>query len=224
MTEFVDHASALNDTVRPAEGRRWASLGHRLAQTFTRSQAPEDPGQETVEYHSNEWPDDVPRFPVVRRGYHCASVDHYVNELEQELGDLDREIAALRAHTPPVDPAMAAPAPRTDLNIPSAVEPPDPVAIEIKRVGEQTSAVLIAAHEQAQETLRDAQAEAERRLAEASAEASAIVCGANQRAHDLEIEMQSLQSERERLLGDVRSAATALAELVEVSFARFPPT
>jgi cell division septum initiation protein DivIVA len=201
VTEFVDYGAALAEpTASPSPAGRLAGIGQRLAQTFSRTDAPDQSLQPTEQY-SAVWQDDLPRFAMVRHGYHCAAVDQYVSELEQELAQLDQEVAQLRA-----------------VRLPSA-----DVSEEIKRVGEQTSAVLIAAHEQAQETAREAEAEAERRLTNARTEATAIVGRANQRLHEAEVETQAVHTERERLLGDVRSAASALTELVDVSFERFPP-
>jgi hypothetical protein len=87
-----------------------------------------------------------PRFPVTRQGYDRAVVDERfaeleqeVSELEQELIELDRELVNVQASTPPKGDAAA----------------------EIAR-GEQVSAVLIAAHESADETERLAEAEADR--------------------------------------------------------------
>ncbi len=215
MTDFMDHGAVLEAPARPRSGARGlAGLGQRLAQTFSRAEDADTGALQPTEQYSAPWQDDMPRFAVVRHGYHCAAVDQYVAELEQELGELDREVAQLRTQQP--QPLQQS-APATPGNA------TDEVAAEIKRVGEQTSAVLIAAHEQAQERIREADEQAERRLADAKAEASGIITRANQRLHELEMEMEAVQSDRERLLGDVRSAATALTELVDVSLKRFPP-
>lgn len=203
MAELEDHATALEEPSRPRKsGLRIAEIRELLLRSFGR---PRDDSQRSAgEPYYEPWQDDMPRFAVVRNGYHCSSVDQYVGELEQELAELDRELAELRAARVPE---------------PSSGE----VAAEIKRVGEQTSTVLIAAHEQAQETVRAAQAEAEGRIAGAQAEAEAILARANQSLRELEAETKSVQRERERLLEEVRSAATALTDLVGVSFGRFPP-
>ena len=203
MTEFVDYGAALVDpSASPSPPRRLAGIGQRLAQTFSRSEVSDQSLQPTEQYAA-VWQDDLPRFAMVRHGYHCAAVDQYVSELEHELAVLESEMTELRAARLPT--------------------PTNDVSEEIKRVGEQTSAVLIAAHEQAQETIRVADTDAERRLSDARAEAAAIVTRANQRLHQAEVEVQAVQGERERLLGDVRSAAAALSELVDVSLERFPP-
>jgi len=193
---------------------RLTDLRQRLTRTLIGSGETDTPARERDLDHQLQetrplsWEQDMPRFAVVRHGYHCAAVDEYVGDLERELGELDQELAQLRTQVP-AQPLAQAPA-------------QNEVEAEIKRIGEQTSAVLIAAHEQAQNTIREAQAEAERNLSEAKAQAAGIVCDANQRLHQLEREMNSVRGERERLLGDVRGAATALSELVDVSLKRFP--
>ena len=202
MADFDEYGVALEQppSLR-AGGGRLAGIGQRLAQTFSRvdngNQGHEDPnGEQTV-----SWQNDMQRFAVVRHGSHCGAVDEYVAELEQELGELDREIAQLRDQTPP----------------------PDDVAAELKRVGDQTSAVLIAAHEQAQEIVRQAEAEVERKLAAAKTQEETIVGRTQKRLQDLELETQSVHTQRGRLMEDLRGAATRLSQLVDVSLQRFPP-
>ncbi len=217
MSEFQDHATGLEETTTPrGPGFRLADLRHRITHSLSRPRDAEN-NHLTYQHEAATWQDDMPRFSVVRHGYHCASVDQYVSELEQELGELDRELAELRTRWSDPQPAQPEPA------RPEPESSSEAVAAEIKRVGEQTSAVLIAAHEQAQATVREADAKAERRLTEAQSEATSIIDRANERLHELETEMLSVQRERERLLGEVRSAATALSELVDVSLERFPP-
>jgi hypothetical protein len=133
------------------------------------------------------------RFPLARRGYHCAAVDTYVAELEQELAEVDRELAELRAHS----------APR------------DEVSIQIKRVGEQTSAVLIAANEQRDEMLRTAREEADRQVADATAKATLITAEGEARLRELQAEHAAAGRERDRLLDEVRSVSVALASLAD---------
>lgn len=206
MRDFQQNGTALAEIPKGrSQGLRLAELGQRLSKTFARSdpeyhkQHRDDELQQT---QALDWQDDMPRFAVVRHGYHCAAVDEYVAELEQELGEMDRELAELR--TQPRAPAS------------------DDVASEIKRIGEETSTVLIAAHEQAQTMIREAKAEAERRRAEAETEAASIISVAEQRVRKLESELRGVGRERGRLLADMRSAATALSELVDVSLQRFP--
>jgi DNA repair exonuclease SbcCD ATPase subunit len=202
VSQFEHHGAALKEPTTRRSGARLAELGSRLARSFIRPQDGLDlQEQPTAQHDPQDWHDHMPRFAVVRHGYHCSSVDQYVTELEQELGELDQELAQLRAQRPAGDGMVD----------------------EIKRVGEQTSAVLIAAHEQADEIVKQARAEAERCVAEASSQAAAIVGEATEKLRELEQETLTVHGQRERLLGDVRSAATTLSELVDVSFARFPP-
>ncbi|MCA1682424.1 MAG: DivIVA domain-containing protein [Actinobacteria bacterium] len=139
-------------------------------------------------------PDEVlPRFPVVRHGYDCARVDEYVAELEQELAELDCELAAFRASTPACDETAA----------------------EIERIGKETSAILLAAHDSAEETTRRAQAQADSCVAEARSNALAVTEAANRQVSELREEIASLCRERERILEDVRHSAGALSALAE---------
>jgi chromosome segregation ATPase len=133
------------------------------------------------------------RFPIARRGYERTAVDEYVAELELELAALDRELAELRGGG-----ATAA-----------------EVASEIKRIGEQTSAVLIAAHQQREEILARARAEAERCVGEATATASALTAQCEERLRELEAQTETARGERERLLGDLRTISTALAAVAD---------
>jgi cell division septum initiation protein DivIVA len=132
-----------------------------------------------------------PRFPIARQGYDCATVDEYVADIERELGELDGELAALRATTPSNSEAAA----------------------EIQRLGKQTSGILLAAHDGAQEITRMAQEQADRCLADAASNALAITSDANQQVSDLQNEIASLCGERDRILKDVRKAANSLKKL-----------
>ncbi len=133
----------------------------------------------------------LPRFPIARQGYDCATVDEYVAGLERELGELDVELATLRAATPSNGEAAA----------------------EIERLGQQTSGILLAAHDGAQEITRTAEEQADRCLADAASNALAITREANQQLTDLQGEIASLCDERERILKDVRKSANALKKL-----------
>ncbi|HLY50832.1 MAG TPA: DivIVA domain-containing protein [Solirubrobacteraceae bacterium] len=146
--------------------------------------------------------DDVlPRFPIVRQGYDCLAVDQYILELERELDESDRELEAAKAQA----------------------QAPDDVHRELARIGEQTSAVLIAANEQRDEILRAAREEAERRINEAAAQASALVSQAEIQVRDLRVEKEATQRERERLLEDARAVSAELTSLVDAAHQRIPP-
>jgi cell division septum initiation protein DivIVA len=149
----------------------------------------------------------IPRFPVVRQGYDCAAVDAYVGELERDIAELDRELVALRAR----------------------LATPDEVQTEIKRIGEQTSSVLIAAHEQREDILRGAQEEADRCVAEAREKASAIMAQAQAGVReaetgvrDAEARSQATHRERYRLLDEVRTISAELAALADAGQGRIP--
>ncbi len=151
---------------RPAAASRSAGtrLGDRLARTFAglqnagrhelpeRSEVAEAPDWEgdgdyeyTVEDHTQplwEFDDSQDRYPRIRNGYDPIAVDRHVAELE-------REIDGLRGHQ----------------------QPSQAVAEEIEKIGEQTSSILLMAHEQAQAIKREAQEQADRCLGDAAANA-----------------------------------------------------
>jgi DivIVA domain-containing protein len=142
---------------------------------------------ETVEGHL------VLRFPLARRGYDPVAVDEYVADLERELAALDRELAELRGHSAPMEE----------------------VESQIKRVGEQTSAVLMAAHEQREEILRTARDEAERCVSDATATARTVTEQSEARLHELEAQNGAARAERVRLLADIRTISTRLAAVAD---------
>lgn len=144
----------------------------------------------------------APRFPLARRGYDCVAVDEYVADLERELTALDRELAELRGSD----------------------RPADEVASEIRRVGEQTSAVLMAAHEQRDEILRRAEAEADRRVADATATANTVTAQFEERLRDLKAQIDAANAERARLLGDLRVISAALAGVADSAEERLATT
>jgi hypothetical protein len=136
---------------------------------------------------------EVPRFPLARRGYDCVAVDGYVADLERELAAVDQELAELRGSTPAQED----------------------VASELQRLGEQTSAVLMAAHEQREEILRRAHAEAEQSIASAKATASSVTAQFEERLRELKGQTDAAHAERERLLGDLRTISSALAAVAD---------
>ena len=165
MGHFDRRSVALEQSgKRRAPSSRFAGLSDRLARTFAvtdRTQQDWEPEAEedyqVRDERTEAWDQVLPRFPITRHGYDCAAVDSHVAELEQELNELDRELSELRASRP------------------SGNE----VEVEIQRIGEQTSTILLAAHEKAQETTRTAKEQADRCLADAAANAIAITKDAN---------------------------------------------
>jgi DivIVA protein len=178
-------------------------LAGRLARTFggfdrTQAELPDWENGSTAEHESalqteERW-DEVPdRFPVTLHGYDRDAVDQHVDALE-------RELAQLRERS----------------------ESSDSVSAEIKRIGEQTAAILQVAHEQAHVTRRDAQTEADRCLQDAAANALKITDDAQQRLRRLDHATDQIWRDRGRLIEDVRAIATALVSLADEATDRFP--
>lgn len=137
--------------------------------------------------------DVLPRFAIVRQGYDCPAVDEYITDLERELAEADRELAEVRGQAPVANE----------------------VNEELKRIGEQTSAVLIAAHEQREEILRTAQEEADSCVAKAAAEANTLTAKAQTELRALEAQKATTLRERDGLFEEIRQFSTALTALIE---------
>ena len=137
--------------------------------------------------------DTLSRFPIVRQGYDSGRVDEYIAELENELAETDRELAELRGRAPAADE----------------------VTNELKRIGEQTSAVLIAAHEQRDEILRTAREEADQTVAEARVTATTMTTEAEAEINEIEARKEATRRQRDRLVDEIRTFSAALAALVE---------
>lgn len=138
-------------------------------------------------------PESASRFPVAPLGYNRAAVDEHLARMEREL----MQLRAVR------EPAMS-------------------ITEELEWIGEQTSSILVVAHDKAHETTRRAQEQAERTVAEAVANAQAITEQARRRLSELDAETDQVWRERERLLDDVRVVSAALAELADEASGRFP--
>jgi hypothetical protein len=204
MNDFDRPGAALDEPpTRRSAGSRLAELGDRLSKTFGSVDRvkPEVPSWEAdgdLEYAVDDTVGtaehlDQLRFPIARQGYDRHAVDQHVAELE-------RELAQLRAGE------------RSD----------NSVAAEIARIGEQTSAILLVAHDNAQETLRQAQEQADRCVADAASNAVAITEEASRRLRQLDSETDSVWRERARLIDDVRHVSSALAMLAQEAGDRFP--
>lgn len=139
------------------------------------------------------WEERPARFPLAREGYDRGAVEEYVSELEQELIELEREVDDLRMKA----------------------SRPGEVTSEIKRVGEQTSAILIAAHEQAQQTTRLAQEQADQCIADAAEKALAMTSQAKEELAELARRNDAVRQERGRLIAGVRRLSSTLATLAE---------
>jgi DivIVA domain-containing protein len=204
MSEFDGPSVKLDKPVRQrSTGARFGDLGDRLGRAIGTVQRPKAEGPALLP--SGEFGDVLDqepalseeplasRFPLAWRGYDRAAVDDYVAELE-------RSVAALRAQSSPRS---------------SVVE-------EIERIGDQTTAILQVAHEQAATVVDRARAAAERLVVEAQSEANAITDAAQRQLNVLDSETDSVWRERARLIADVRKLADGLSSLAEHAADRFP--
>ncbi|HLJ03714.1 MAG TPA: DivIVA domain-containing protein [Solirubrobacteraceae bacterium] len=191
---------------RRTAAERFAHLSDRLSRSLPHAGRITEPAEPDDDYplqdEQTEWFHEPPRFPIVRSGYDCEAVEEHIEMLERELSELDHELAELRARPPAQDE----------------------VAAEIQRVGEQTSAILLAAHDRARETAREAQEQADRCLADAASSALSITEEANRKKGEAEQETRRLMSERERLLKDLEALAGTLASIAREAGERFPAT
>ena len=137
---------------RRTPGNWFSDLGDRLSRGFSNFDRPQDEEPDWGPYEEYDeptaavdavaWDGGRKRFPTALHGYDRDAVDAHIAALE-------REIDEMRIQRSPV---MA-------------------VEAEIERVGEETSAILRVAHEQAAEITRRARTEAERCVADAAANA-----------------------------------------------------
>jgi hypothetical protein len=210
VSEHHEPSATLEQPVkRRGAAERFANLGDRLARSLPAVRPGHLAGQVPPPVGEPEYADDdgltawyevVPRFPMARSGYDCAAVDEHVAMLERELSELDQELADLRARPPAQDE----------------------VAAEIEKIGEQTSAILLTAHDRARETAREAQEQADRCIADAAAQAISITEEANRKRDELEAEMRRLSGERGRLLADMETLAGTLSTIAREAKQRFP--
>ena len=194
---------------RRSPGTFFADLGDRLARGFNGFDRPQPDEAEWEPYEEDlDQPtaavDTVPppepshkRFPTALHGYERDAVDDYIDGLEHEIGQMAAKLSAQRSPT-------------------SAVE------AELTRVGEETSAILRVAHEQAAEITRRARAEADRCVQDAAANAVAMTEDAKRKLRQLDSETDAVWAERVRLIEDVRNVATSLFSLAEDAADRFP--
>jgi DivIVA domain-containing protein len=204
MSDFERSGMTCEEPARRRTAGTWfADLGDRLARGFSTLDRPPDDEPQWDHYEEIDeptaavdavpWEPDRKRFPTALHGYDRGAVDAHLAALEREMDDL-------RSHRLPA-PAVEA---------------------EIERVGEETSAILRVAHEQASEIVRRARTEAERCVSDAAANAVAMTQDAKRKLRQLDTETDAVWAERGRLIEDVRSVATALFSLAEDAADRFP--
>ncbi|HEY6396063.1 MAG TPA: DivIVA domain-containing protein [Solirubrobacteraceae bacterium] len=210
MSHFDRPTPTLDEATKPRTvGARLADFGDRLARTFTVAErpsfylSPEPAGDESPLPGEPEqpWERIAARFPVAHEGYDRAAVDEHLSQLERELAAVERELAEVRRK----ESSSTA------------------VADEISRIGEQTSTILMTAHEQAQEITQRAKTQADRVIADAATRARVMTHASEQRLRELDGEADAIWSERAQLIDDVRTLATALTTLADESARRFPP-
>ena len=211
MSDFERSGMTYDEpTKRRSPGTWFSDLGDRLARGFNNLDRPalDEDEPEWEEYDESEQPttvgdwDPMPRsargagnrrFPTALHGYDPQAVDAHLAALEQEL-------AELRVHR---------------------AQPPS-VEAELERLGEETSAILKVAHEQAAEITRRAQIQADRCVSDAAANAVAMTEEAKRKLRHLDSETDAVWAERGRLIEDVRNVATTLFSLAEDAADRFP--
>jgi DNA repair exonuclease SbcCD ATPase subunit len=189
---------------RRSAAERFAGFHDRIARSLptpVRTDTEEPVGE--FDYSDDEqatsWYEVVPRFPLARSGYECAAVDEHIELLERELEELESELEQLRTRTPAHNE----------------------VEDEIRRIGEQTSTILLAAHDRAKETTQQAQEQADKCLADAAANAIRVTEEANHKKAEIEVEMRRLTTERSRLLADMEALAGTLSTVAREATGRF---
>ncbi len=195
---------------RRSPGTFFADLGDRLARGFNGFDRPQsdEPEWEPYDEEDLDQPTEaveaVPppepsrkRFPTALHGYDRDAVEDYIDGLEHEIGQMAAKLSAQRSPTAAID-------------------------AELARVGEETSAILKVAHEQAAEITRRARVEADRCVSDAAANAVAMTEDAKRKLRQLDSETDAVWAERVRLIEDVRNVATSLFSLAEDASDRFP--
>ncbi len=194
---------------RRSAGTFFADIGDRLARGFNSFDRPQPDDPEWEPYDDVDQPtaavDTVPppepqrkRFATAHHGYDRDAVDDYIDGLEHEIGQMAAKLSAQRS------------------------SPSSAIEAEISRVGEETSAILRVAHEQASEITRRARVEADRCVADAASNAVAMTEDAKRKLRQLDSETDAVWAERVRLIEDVRNVATSLFSLAEDATDRFP--
>jgi DivIVA domain-containing protein len=194
---------------RRSPGVFFADLGDRLARGFNSFDRPQPDDPDWEPYDDVDQPttavDTIPppepqrkRFATALHGYDRDAVDDYIDGLEHEIGQMAAKLSAQRS------------------------SPSSAIEAEISRVGEETSAILRVAHEQAAEITRRARVEADRCVADAAANAVAMTEDAKRKLRQLDSETDAVWAERVRLIEDVRNVATSLFSLAEDASDRFP--
>jgi DivIVA domain-containing protein len=132
-------------------------------------------------------------FPVVLRGYDRVAVDAFVKHTAQLVAELH-----------------------------ATSSPEGAVRRALERVGGEVSSILQRAHETAEEITAKSRSESEDRLARARLQAAEIVSDAERRARDLDVEVDRIWAERDRIVADVRKLSEELELIAGAASTRFP--
>ena len=133
-------------------------------------------------------------FPIVFRGYDREVVDAHLAAVEEDI-----------------------------LELHSTRSPQAAVRRELDRVGKETAAILQRAHEAADEIAARSRARADARVEEAEREAQRIRRDTEQRARQLDKDVDEIWAERRKLVEDARAVGHALIRLADEALDRFPP-
>lgn len=144
------------------------------------------------------WYEETPRFPIVRNGYDCPAVDQHVAQLEHDLAELEREAALLRTRA----------------------RGEEEVRAEIRRIGEQTSAILVEAHNRANETTSEAEEMAQRLITDANRQAQQIAEETERRRAEIQRDTDALGERRDQLVADLDALAAKVAAVAREASGR----
>jgi glyoxylase-like metal-dependent hydrolase (beta-lactamase superfamily II)/cell division septum initiation protein DivIVA len=132
-------------------------------------------------------------FPVVLRGYDRMAVDAFVQHTAQLVAELH-----------------------------ATSSPEGAVRRALERVGGEVSSILQRAHDTAEEITAKSRSESENRLARARQEAADIVRDAQRQTRELDVEVDRIWAERDKIVADVRKLSEELEHLAGAAATRFP--
>lgn len=200
MNHFDRSGTTLEENDRRRSSSRRPRLGDRIARTFggfdrTREELPEWESAADLGYPVDD--DTTEAWDAVENRFPLVRSGYDPSAVDEHIASLERELEAARR-----DSTGA-------------------VSAELEKVGEQTSAILLLAHDKAGEITRAAQEQADRCVADASSNAVTITEQAKQKLRQLDAETESIWDERARLLEDARAVARELTAMVESAASRF---
>ena len=133
-------------------------------------------------------------FPIVMRGYDRAAVDAYVTRVNRIIAELQ-----------------------------VSRSPQSAIRHALDQVSEETRGILERAHDTADDITRRSQIQAGERIERAESEARQIVADAEGRVSEIQADTDAIDSERTRLIEDVRLVAAELQRVADDAAERVPP-